>query len=33
VDVLAYFNNDWEGYAVRNGLRLQARLGVGMKAA
>jgi uncharacterized protein YecE (DUF72 family) len=33
VDILAYFNNDWEGYAVRNGLGLQARLGVGMKAA
>jgi uncharacterized protein YecE (DUF72 family) len=33
VDVFAYFNNDWEGYAVRNGLGLQARLGVGMKAA
>jgi uncharacterized protein YecE (DUF72 family) len=33
VDVLAYFNNDWEGHAVRNGLGLQARLGVGMKAA
>jgi len=22
-DVLAYFNNDWEGYAIRNGLRLK----------
>jgi uncharacterized protein YecE (DUF72 family) len=27
-DVYAYFNNDWEGYAVRNGLRLRALLGV-----
>jgi uncharacterized protein YecE (DUF72 family) len=32
-DVYAYFNNDWEGYAVRNGLTLQSRLGVGRKAA
>jgi uncharacterized protein YecE (DUF72 family) len=32
VDVYAYFNNDWKGYAVRNGLALQSRLGVGMKA-
>ena len=23
----AYFNNDWEGFAVRNGLRLKALLG------
>ncbi|MBD0339261.1 MAG: DUF72 domain-containing protein, partial [Thermoleophilia bacterium] len=22
-DVYAYFNNDWEGYALRNGRRLQ----------
>ena len=21
IDVYAYYNNDWEGYAVRNGLR------------
>ena len=28
VDVLAYFNNDWEGFAVRNALWLKARLGV-----
>ena len=21
-EVLAYFNNDWDGFAVRNGLRL-----------
>jgi uncharacterized protein YecE (DUF72 family) len=33
VDVHAYFNNDWEGYAVRNGLGLRSRLGEGMKAA
>ncbi|MFN2466591.1 MAG: DUF72 domain-containing protein [Gaiellaceae bacterium] len=26
VDVLAYFNNDWEGYAVANGLWLKERL-------
>jgi uncharacterized protein YecE (DUF72 family) len=26
-DVFAYFNNDWEGYAVKNGLWLQTRLG------
>jgi uncharacterized protein YecE (DUF72 family) len=25
-DVYAYFNNDWEGYAVRNGRRLAAAL-------
>jgi uncharacterized protein YecE (DUF72 family) len=28
VDVYAYFNNDWNGYAVRNGLWLRKRLGV-----
>jgi uncharacterized protein YecE (DUF72 family) len=28
VDVYAYFNNDWEGYAVRNGLRLRDLLGL-----
>jgi uncharacterized protein YecE (DUF72 family) len=27
-DVYAYFNNDWMGYAVKNGLRLRALLGV-----
>lgn len=27
VDVLAYFNNDWEAFAVRNALRLRALLG------
>jgi uncharacterized protein YecE (DUF72 family) len=26
-DVYAYFNNDWEGYAVKNGLWLRKRLG------
>jgi uncharacterized protein YecE (DUF72 family) len=26
VDVYAYFNNDWKGYAVRNGLWLKRRL-------
>jgi uncharacterized protein YecE (DUF72 family) len=31
-DVLAYFNNDWEGYAIRNGLRLQELLGVRPRA-
>jgi uncharacterized protein YecE (DUF72 family) len=28
VDVYAYFNNDWEAYAIKNGLRLKERLGV-----
>jgi len=28
VDVFAYFNNDWEGFAVRNGLWLKERLEV-----
>ncbi|MDQ3778025.1 MAG: DUF72 domain-containing protein [Actinomycetota bacterium] len=28
VDVYAYYNNDWEGFAVRNGLRLRELLGV-----
>jgi len=28
VDVYAYFNNDWEGFAVRNGLWMRRRLGV-----
>jgi uncharacterized protein YecE (DUF72 family) len=27
-DVFAYFNNDWEGYAVANGLRLAKLLGI-----
>jgi uncharacterized protein YecE (DUF72 family) len=27
-DVYVYFNNDWEGFAVRNALRLKALLGV-----
>ena len=25
-EVFAYFNNDWEGFAVRNGLRLKRLL-------
>jgi uncharacterized protein YecE (DUF72 family) len=25
-DVYAYFNNDWRGYAVKNGLWLRKRL-------
>jgi len=29
LDVFVYFNNDWEGYAIRNGLWLKERLGVG----
>ncbi len=28
VEVLAYFNNDWEGFAVENGLWMRERLGV-----
>jgi uncharacterized protein YecE (DUF72 family) len=28
VEVLVYFNNDWEGYAVKNGLWLKKRLGL-----
>ncbi|HEV2076175.1 MAG TPA: DUF72 domain-containing protein, partial [Thermoleophilaceae bacterium] len=28
VEVLAYFNNDWEGFAVRNGQGMRERLGV-----
>jgi uncharacterized protein YecE (DUF72 family) len=28
LDVYAYFNNDWNGYAVRNAARLQKLLGV-----
>jgi uncharacterized protein YecE (DUF72 family) len=28
VEVFAYFNNDWEGFAVKNGLRLKESLGV-----
>jgi uncharacterized protein YecE (DUF72 family) len=27
-DVFAYFNNDWEGFAIKNGLWLKERLGV-----
>jgi uncharacterized protein YecE (DUF72 family) len=33
VEVFAYFNNDWQGYAVRNGLWLQERLSGGRRAA
>ncbi len=29
VEVFAYFNNDWEGFAVRNALDLRSRLGEG----
>jgi uncharacterized protein YecE (DUF72 family) len=28
VDVYGYFNNDWEGYAIKNGLWLKERLGL-----
>ena len=28
LEVYAYFNNDWEGFAIRNALRLQQLLGV-----
>ena len=28
VEILAYFNNDWEEFAVRNGLWMRQRLGV-----
>jgi uncharacterized protein YecE (DUF72 family) len=28
VEVFAYFNNDWEGFAVRNALELERRLGL-----
>jgi len=28
VDVYAYFNNDWEGFAPRNALGLMQRLGL-----
>jgi uncharacterized protein YecE (DUF72 family) len=28
VEVFAYFNNDWEGFAVKNGLWMRRRLGV-----
>jgi len=30
VDVFAYFNNDWEGYAIENALYLKERLGQGV---
>ena len=32
-DVFAYFNNDWEGYAIHNAKYLQRRLGVRVRAA
>jgi uncharacterized protein YecE (DUF72 family) len=32
-EVFAYFNNDWQGYAVRNGLLLKQRLEAGRRAA
>jgi uncharacterized protein YecE (DUF72 family) len=28
VEIYAYFNNDWEGFAVKNGLWMRKRLGV-----
>jgi uncharacterized protein YecE (DUF72 family) len=28
VEILAYFNNDWEEFAIRNGLWMRRRLGV-----
>jgi uncharacterized protein YecE (DUF72 family) len=28
IDVHAYFNNDWEGFAIRNALRMQQLLGI-----
>jgi uncharacterized protein YecE (DUF72 family) len=28
IETFAYFNNDWQGYALENGDRLRARLGV-----
>jgi uncharacterized protein YecE (DUF72 family) len=28
VEVYAYFNNDWEGFAIKNGFWLKERLGV-----
>jgi uncharacterized protein YecE (DUF72 family) len=33
VEVFAYFNNDWEVFAVRNALRLKALLGVALASA
>jgi uncharacterized protein YecE (DUF72 family) len=33
VDVFAYFNNDWEGYAIENALYLKERLGQAAEAA
>jgi len=31
-DVYAYFNNDWEGFAIRNALGLKERLGLSIAA-
>jgi uncharacterized protein YecE (DUF72 family) len=31
-DVYAYFNNDWQGYAIENALYLKERLGQGVEA-
>jgi uncharacterized protein YecE (DUF72 family) len=31
VDVYAYFNNDWKGFAIRNGLDLRRRLGAAVE--
>jgi uncharacterized protein YecE (DUF72 family) len=31
VEVFAYFNNDWEGYAIENALYLKERLGQGVE--
>jgi uncharacterized protein YecE (DUF72 family) len=33
VDVFAYFNNDWQGYAIENALYLKKRLGQAAEAA
>jgi uncharacterized protein YecE (DUF72 family) len=32
VDVFAYFNNDWEGYAIANALELKQKLGLAVSA-
>ena len=32
-EVFAYFNNDWEGYAIENALYLKERMGLGELAA
>jgi uncharacterized protein YecE (DUF72 family) len=33
IDVYAYFNNDWEGFAIENALYLKERLGQGVEPA